>query len=76
MSALCRIAANSMTCLGSGVFGLTHVLCSGNATNMVKFLSYSGLVAAVLYSTLRKWRTREPNERDMILITGCDSGLG
>lgn len=76
MSCLVRLVSEAATCLGSGVLGLGYILCDGSYLKLSKFVGLSTIGAAVLYSTIQRNRQKEVNERNMILITGCDSGLG
>lgn len=76
MSSLIRLITETVTCVGTGIFGLTYVLLEGNSYKISKFVLLSGIGTAIGISFLRQKRQREVNERNVIFITGCDSGLG
>lgn len=76
MSGLMRLVAETATCLGSGFFGLSYVLLDGNGVKIIKYISFTAIGATILYTVVQRKRQKIVNERDIILITGCDSGLG
>lgn len=64
------------TCFGSGVLGMGYVLINGNTHNVLKYLTLSSIGAGFMYSLVQRNRKKTVNENNVILITGCDSGLG
>lgn len=76
MANIARLVSEAATCLGSGVFGLSYVLIHGNGMKILKYITFSSIATGVLYSLIQRNRQKTVNERNVILITGCDSGLG
>lgn len=68
--------AETATCLGSGLFGLSYLLYHGNGGKIAKYIAFSSAGAGVVYTLIQRNRQKAVNERNLILITGCDSGLG
>lgn len=64
------------TCFGSGVLGMGYVLINGNVNKIFKYLTLSSIGAGIMYSLVQRNRKKAVNENNVILITGCDSGLG
>lgn len=76
MASIARLVSEAATCLGSGVLGLGYVLIKGNGMKIFKYIAFSSVATGVLYSLIQRNRQKTVNERNVILITGCDSGLG
>lgn len=76
MSGIFRLVAETATCLGSGIFGLAYVLMDGNGGKILKYITFSSIGAGVVYSIIQRQRQKKVNEKNLIVITGCDSGLG
>lgn len=76
MASIARLVSEIATCLGTGVLGLSYVLINGNGIKIMKYITFSSIGAGVLYSIIQRNRQKTVNERNVILITGCDSGLG
>lgn len=76
MSALVRLFAETATCFGSGPLGLSYLLFDGNFVKVTKYIGFTAIGAAVLYSVVQRKRQKKVDARNLILITGCDSGLG
>lgn len=76
MSCLVRLLAETATCFGSGPLGLSYLLFDGNYVKITKYIGFTAVGAAVLYSIVQRKRQKKVDARNMILITGCDSGLG
>lgn len=78
MSSIVRLLHESATCLGSGVLGLGHILMYGNGIKIIKYVSFTSFGIGVVFSIIKRnyQRKQTVNERNLILITGCDSGLG
>lgn len=76
MSYLVRLFVETATCLGSGPLGLSYLLFGGNFVKITKYIGFTTIGAAVLYSVVQRKRQKKVDSRNLILITGCDSGLG
>lgn len=76
MSIIASLFAEAATCLGSGIFGLSYVLIKGNGCRIIKYLTFSSIGAGIVYSVIQRNRLKTVDGRNVILITGCDSGLG
>lgn len=76
MSCVARLLAETATCFGSGPLGLSYVLCDGNFVKITKYLGFTAIGAAVLYAIVQRKRQKKVDAQNLILITGCDSGLG
>lgn len=76
MTSIARLLSETATCLGTGIFGLSYVLIKGNGIKIMKYLTFASAGAGVLYSMIQRNRQKIVNDRNVILITGCDSGLG
>lgn len=76
MACIARILSETATCLGTGVFGLSYMLIKGNGIKIMKYITFASAGAGVLYSLIQRNRQKTVNDRNVILITGCDSGLG
>lgn len=76
MTSIARLVSETATCLGTGILGLSYVLIKGNGIKIMKYLTFSSIGAGVLYSLIQRNRQKTVHERNVILITGCDSGLG
>lgn len=77
MSAIYRILHNAI--YGGGLWCLTRNhsgTINDNTIRILKGVAYSAIGTGLLYSTFRRQRKKTVNERNVILITGCDSGLG
>lgn len=75
MTSIARLVSETATCLGTGILGLSYVLIKGNGIKIMKYLTFSSIGAGVLYSLIQRNRQKQVNDK-LILITGCDSGLG
>lgn len=76
MYTVIRLMHELATCFGSGVLGMGYVLFNGNANKIFKYLTFSSIGAGIMYSLVQRNRKKTVNENNVILITGCDSGLG
>lgn len=76
MSCVLRLITETVTCLGSGPLGLSYLLCDGNYVKIVKYIGFTAIGASALYFLVQRKRQKKVDARNMILITGCDSGLG
>lgn len=76
MYSIVRLVAETATCFGSGVLGLSYVLVNGSGGKIFKYITFSSIGAGIVYSLIQRNRQKTVNERNVILITGCDSGLG
>ncbi|XP_031637542.1 D-beta-hydroxybutyrate dehydrogenase, mitochondrial [Contarinia nasturtii] len=76
MSSIIRLIYESVICFGSGILGFGYVLLDGNRSKILKYITFSWISAAVLCSLIQRNRQKTLSERNVILITGCDSGLG
>lgn len=66
----------SVVCLGTGIFGFTSTLFSGRPNVFYQFLLFSTLGTAAVITFLNFRDFKDVNENNIILISGCDSGLG
>lgn len=76
MSAIFRLVAETATCLGTGFLGLGYILKQGNGGKVFKYVALSSVGAGIVYTIIQRHRQKTVNERNLIVITGCDSGLG
>lgn len=76
MACVVRLLCDSITCLGSGVLGFSYILLNGNGTKICQYVTLSTIGAGLVISLIRRNLQRTVNERNVVLITGCDSGLG
>lgn len=71
-----QLVAETAICLGTGILGLTYVLTDGNGGKILKYITFSSIGAGILCTILQRKRQKHVDEKNLILITGCDSGLG
>lgn len=71
-----NIINESLICLGTGVFGFISVLVNGKTTQYLEYLGLSLVGAGFLIKFLSEKPKATVNYKNVILITGCDSGLG
>lgn len=76
MACIVRLLCESVNCLGSGVLGLGFILLNGNGSKICQYITFSTIGAGLVVSLIRRNRQKTVNERNVVLITGCDSGLG
>lgn len=76
MCDIVRLVQETATCFGSGIFGLGYILKNGNGSKISKYLTFSTIGAGIMYAVIQRHRKKSVNEHNVILITGCDSGLG
>lgn len=76
MSGVIRLVQEVATCFGSGVLGLSYMLIDGNGSKIFKYITLSSIGAGIMYSLIQRHHKKTVNDRNVILITGCDSGLG
>lgn len=76
MSCLVRLFAETATCFGSGPLGLSYLLFDGNYVKITKYIGFTAIGATALYFAVQRKRQKRVDARNLILITGCDSGLG
>ncbi|XP_065076402.1 D-beta-hydroxybutyrate dehydrogenase, mitochondrial [Ochlerotatus camptorhynchus] len=72
------LATEALFCVGSGVFGVMSILQRGGIGNLVKYVGLTTVTAGTLLLLLenRERRKRTYSERSVVIVTGCDSGLG
>lgn len=74
---LLRECNESWVCVGSGIFGMASVLSSGNVRHIVQYTAYTAAGAGTMLALLTRFRTRRRVDRtNVVVVTGCDSGLG
>lgn len=76
MSGLVRLFIETVTCFGSGPLGLSYLLFDGNFVKITKYIGFTAIGATVLYFVVQRKRQKKVDAQNLILITGCDSGLG
>ncbi|XP_055324349.1 D-beta-hydroxybutyrate dehydrogenase, mitochondrial isoform X2 [Sitodiplosis mosellana] len=76
MYGVIRLMHEAATCFGSGILGLGYMLINENGSRIFKYFSFSSIGAGIMYFLIQRNRKKTVNERNVILITGCDSGLG
>lgn len=76
MLPILRWTNESITCIGAGIFGLTSVLRNGNLRSVTKYVGFSAIGAGLFLRFIRKPAKKIVNPKQVVLITGCDSGLG
>lgn len=76
MSGIFRIVAETATCFGTGFLGLGYILIQGNSWKIAKYVTLSTIGAGIVYTIIQRNRQKRVGERNLIVITGCDSGLG
>lgn len=76
MTTIARLLSETATCLGTGVLGLSYVLIKGNGIRIMKYSTFASAGVGILYSMIQRNRQKTVNPRNVIVITGCDSGLG
>lgn len=63
-------------CLGSGICGCVAVMLSGSPTQYLQFAGYTAVGIGALLATLNFRQKRHVGPSNVVIITGCDSGLG
>lgn len=76
MAGFAQLLCESASCFGSGVFGLKYILLNGSGMKILKYVTFSTIGAGLVFSLIQRNRQKPINARNVILITGCDSGLG
>lgn len=76
MSGIFRLVAETATCFGTGFLGLGYILIQGNGGKIAKYVTLSSIGAGIVYTIIQRHRQKAVNEQNLIVITGCDSGLG
>lgn len=76
MLSMLRVATEGVTCFGSGVLGLTTVVMKGNIGNISRYVGFTAVSAGIFYTIIRQKSKRAVSNKSVVLITGCDSGLG
>lgn len=65
-----------LVCLGSGVCGCIAVMFSGSPAQYFQFATYTVVGVGTLLATLNFRQKRRVGPSNVIVVTGCDSGLG
>ncbi|XP_058444343.1 D-beta-hydroxybutyrate dehydrogenase, mitochondrial [Malaya genurostris] len=76
---LLTLATETLFLVGTGALGMLSVLQRGGTTELLKYAALTtggSLLLLLLTGTARDRRKRRPNERLIVIVTGCDSGLG
>lgn len=76
MLPILRWANESVTFFGTGLYGFTYACLNGNARGISKYVSLTAVGAGLFYSIIREKSKKSMNAKNVVLITGCDSGLG
>lgn len=76
LSAAFQMCNQSLVCIGSGIFGLVSVLLSGSPKNYLRYVGYTTVGAVAIIGVLNRRQKRTVNEEHVVVVTGCDSGLG
>ena len=71
---LSETTKNLLLCCSA--FGFTMILAKGNLLGLARFVGLSAVSGAGMCYYLRAKEKKPVSHRDVILITGCDSGLG
>lgn len=73
---LVQICNESLVCIGSGIFGLVSVLLSGGPKDYVRYVGYTTAGTIALFGILSRRQRRTVDSQHVVVVTGCDSGLG
>ncbi|XP_058826531.1 D-beta-hydroxybutyrate dehydrogenase, mitochondrial-like isoform X2 [Topomyia yanbarensis] len=79
-SSLLTLATETLFLVGTGALGMLSVLQRGETSELIKYaaLMTGGTMLLLLLTSGggRERRTRRSTERLVVIVTGCDSGLG
>ncbi|XP_021694992.1 D-beta-hydroxybutyrate dehydrogenase, mitochondrial [Aedes aegypti] len=77
-SIILSLAVEALFCVGSGAFGAMSILQRGGLSDVLKYVGLTTVAAGSLLLLLenRERRKRTFSERSVVIVTGCDSGLG
>ena len=76
MAVLIRCLNEAAVCFGSGVFGFTSVLFKSNTRQFVKYVGFSAIGAGIVVGFIKSKPQKKLSDGNLVVITGCDSGLG
>jgi protein-S-isoprenylcysteine O-methyltransferase Ste14 len=66
----------SLVCLGSGVFGVFNMITRGSLPEVLTYAGITTATAALILYYINARELRKVDANKIVLITGCDSGLG
>jgi short chain dehydrogenase len=66
----------SLVYLGTGIFGLFNVTTRGNLQDIMMYAGITTAAATVILCYVNAREQRKIDANKVVLITGCDSGLG
>lgn len=74
---LIRAGNETWVCFGSGFCGMLSVLMTRNLCHIAQYAAYMGAGAGTMLALLNRYRPRRRVDRShVVVVTGCDSGLG
>jgi hypothetical protein len=76
MKYFCQIINESIFYVGTGIFGLAAVICRGSMRDMIKYVGITSLTIGSILFLIRERNLKQVGRRNVVFITGCDSGLG
>jgi 3-hydroxybutyrate dehydrogenase len=65
-----------LVCLGTGIFGLFNVTTRGSLQEIMMYAGITTAAATVILCYVNAREQRKVDASKVVLITGCDSGLG
>ena len=72
----CQIFNESIFYVGTGIFGLAAVICRGSMKDLIKYVGITTITAGTILLFLREKSMKQVGRKNVVFITGCDSGLG
>lgn len=61
---------------GCGVIGLISVASKGSFANFVEYVGMASIGTGILMTKAYKEQKLTLSKKDVVVVTGCDSGLG